>query len=421
MEATVNTRTMSIVTGLALALAAGLVSSAAGAWVQQSSPTTSALYGVAASDSATWVAVGDVGAIVRSTDGGVTWNPVSSPLADAIRAVTFRGTTGIMAGVGGRIARSTDAGLTWNVVARPTTKILWAAAAGDSGFIVTGEEGRILVSTDDGLTWSTHFAGTISSFFGVSVQGGVGVAAGGAGNVAFGASNGVGWGLTVLGAQNTFYYAVSMVTPRTGWIAGTDPSGAGQILRTDLSGVTWTLQPSPGTGILFGLSFSAPDTGTAVGELGAIVHTDDGGTHWLPQHSGTTATLNAVHFVTPGLGIAVGGGGVILRSSAQDLAAVDPGVSAGARLALHVLDSRGTGGAARFAADLPSAARVELRVLDVAGRSVATLAAGDLPAGTHEFAWDGRGVDGSAARAGVYFAQLRTADGEAHAKFLRLR
>ena len=51
-------------------------------WTLQPSPTALPLYGVSFSSPGTWVAVGDAGTILRSTDGGISWTRVE--LADPL-------------------------------------------------------------------------------------------------------------------------------------------------------------------------------------------------------------------------------------------------------------------------------------------------------------------------------------------------
>lgn len=66
-------------------------------------------------------------------------------------------------------------------------------------------------------------------------------------------------------------------------------------------------------------------------------------------------------------------------------------------------------GSTRFAFTIAEASgsEVEMSVFDVAGRRMATLARGRFDAGTHVVQWDGRGLDGSRARAGMYFVRGR--------------
>jgi hypothetical protein len=57
---------------------------------------------------------------------------------------------------------------------------------------------------------------------------------------------------------------------------------------------------------------------------------------------------------------------------------------------------------------LPSGGSARLRVYDVQGRQVTTLVNGPQSAGWHSVIWNGRGLDGARARAGVYFLRLES-------------
>jgi hypothetical protein len=70
---------------------------------------------------------------------------------------------------------------------------------------------------------------------------------------------------------------------------------------------------------------------------------------------------------------------------------------------------------------IPRTGQVSLVIFDVSGKRVRDLLEGTLPAGRHEFAWDGRGEDGSAAAAGVYFYRLRAAGESLTRKMVLLR
>lgn len=287
-------------------------------WSIQSSTTSLNLYGVAFVDANTWVAVGDAGKILRSSDGGITWSNISSPVGDALRSVSFHGNIGLAVGVAGRVIRTTDGGLNWTAETRPTTKILYSVSMSNVLAVITGEEGTILVSLDDGLTWTPNGAGTASILFGVSVNGATAVAVGGQGAVAFGGAGG--WGLTVPGDQLTFFYSTSFVTGSTGWAVGSTAAASGNVIIYSTNfGSVWTSQSSPTTEQLFGVSFKDLNTGTAVGGNGTIIHTSDGGLNWVNQPSGTTQILNAVSFADLQLGIVVGNGGMILRTTTNGI------------------------------------------------------------------------------------------------------
>lgn len=73
------------------------------------------------------VAVGDGGLIVRSTDGGLTFAPVTGPTTTDLRGVV--GTPAgrwTACGLGGVILHSVDDGATWKVQESPTTEDLYA-------------------------------------------------------------------------------------------------------------------------------------------------------------------------------------------------------------------------------------------------------------------------------------------------------
>lgn len=78
-------------------------------------------------------------------------------------------------------------------------------------------------------------------------------------------------------------------------------------------------------------------------------------------------------------------------------------------------------GATRFMFTTRGAGRVELAVFDLAGRAVARLVDGHLAAGSHAIAWSGPRSGGVTTSPGVYFARLRTAEGEALLRVLALQ
>jgi hypothetical protein len=68
---------------------------------------------------------------------------------------------------------------------------------------------------------------------------------------------------------------------------------------------------------------------------------------------------------------------------------------------------------------LPAAGRVRLEVVDVSGRRMGNFE-GEFPAGPQTWRWDGRGPDGDAAVAGLYFARLVTPWGTRTERLVRL-
>jgi photosystem II stability/assembly factor-like uncharacterized protein len=263
----------------------------------------------------TWIAVGASGTILRSSDGGIHWTSISSPIADALRGVALKGKLGLAVGISGRVLRTIDGGLNWMEEKRPTSKNLYSVSISNQMAVITGEEGTILVSLDNGLTWKLHTAGTASILFGVSVNGSTAVGVGGQGAIVMSTDGGAGWGLTIIGDQLTFFYSTSFVNGKTGWVVGSSASTGNIIGHSMDYGFVWNRQITPTTEQLFGVSFARLNSGVAVGGNGTIIHTSNGGTNWEVQSSGTSQILNAVSLADSLVGIVVGDGGTILRTT----------------------------------------------------------------------------------------------------------
>lgn len=79
-------------------------------------------------------------------------------------------------------------------------------------------------------------------------------------------------------------------------------------------------------------------------------------------------------------------------------------------------------GPARLVTGLPAAGRIRPAVFDVAGRRRAELLDEERPVGLSEVTWAGRDESGRRLPAGLYFARLFAASGEARvARVLLLR
>lgn len=225
-------------------------------------------------------AVGSFGGVSKTTDGGTTWTSQttgSSVWFSGVRFVTA--TTGLIVGRSGTIYKTTDGGATWSSQTSGTTEDLTAVTWLDaSTACVVGEAGTILKSTDGGTTWTAPVSGTSA------------------------------------GLSDVYFPNAS-----TGWAVKATSSTT--ILKSLDGGSTWTTQvvgaiaPFGGTPVLYGLSFVDANTGWGVGNSGVIVKTTDGGTSWAAQTSGTNLQLKGVHFTDANRGIAVGSQGTILRTT----------------------------------------------------------------------------------------------------------
>lgn len=104
-----------------------------------------------------------------------------------------------------------------------------------------------------------------------------------------------------------FYWAdVHYFNADTGIVAGGVPNGAGQILRTEDGGLSWSPMVTFPNEILLSLSFLNDSTGWASGSEGLIIHTENGGLDWLEQNSGTDISFRDISFIDEQTGWAAG-------------------------------------------------------------------------------------------------------------------
>ncbi len=117
-----------------------------------------------------WGALGNFEQIIKTTDGGATWqlqhkvNPDQSIFQSAELRLkdihSFSANSLISVGYWGRILKTTDGGANWVVKNASTTKHLHALSFFNSAKGVIGGDGIILLTTDGGDTWTQ-----ISSYY----------------------------------------------------------------------------------------------------------------------------------------------------------------------------------------------------------------------------------------------------------------
>ena len=126
-------------------------------WTQQNSGTTENLNDVYCISADTVVVVGNNGIILRTTNGGTNWLPVSNPATVNLHQVQFAGTqTGYAIGDNGTLLKTTDEGVTWQVINTNTTENLLALSVVDANTLfLGGTNGLIMKSIDGGNNWNT--------------------------------------------------------------------------------------------------------------------------------------------------------------------------------------------------------------------------------------------------------------------------
>jgi len=99
--------------------------------------------------------------ILRSTDQGETWETVNKG-DTSLFALDFRdATTGFAVGQNGKVLKTVDGGLTWNVMPTKTKENLLDVWSSGTQVVVTGIR-TLLRSKDDGLNWQAVTEGDVS-------------------------------------------------------------------------------------------------------------------------------------------------------------------------------------------------------------------------------------------------------------------
>ncbi len=193
-----------------------------------------------------FVAVGDVGTILTSTNG-TTWTARTSGTTKELFGITWGNNLFIAVGDSGTLLTSTN-GTSWTAVVTNLPYPLHAALWADNMYVVVGDNGTILTSPT-GVTWTTQVSGCFCDFLGIAY-----------------------------GGQPATFVVVGGFT--------------GPIMTTSPNGTTWTAITAPGTQVLNQVVWSGTSF-AAVGDSG-VIYTSPGGTAWTRQVSGDSAFLSDV-------------------------------------------------------------------------------------------------------------------------------
>jgi len=132
-------------------------------------PQGSALRSIVFPDANTGYAVGNDGAIIKTTDGGASWIPLSTGTYTYYYSVFFTSVTrGFAVGSGGTIISTIDGGEHWSTCVSGTTIVLFSVFFTNlnTGYAV-GASGTVLKTTNGGNDWIMQTSGTSNALFSV--------------------------------------------------------------------------------------------------------------------------------------------------------------------------------------------------------------------------------------------------------------
>jgi hypothetical protein len=236
----------------------------------------------AAYGNSTFVAVGEYGTILTSTDG-VTWTLQDPGIDTNIRGVAYLNDLFVAVGEFDTILTSTD-GITWT--SRSSAPLsaynadIYSVAHGNGTFVAVAKE-SVVVTSPDSIAWTfTELAGTFN-LYSVAHGNDIFVAVGGGGRVMT-TTDGTTWETKTSGTGANLWF----ITFGKGLFVGVGDTGT---ILTSTDGASWTARSSGITTPLWGISYGN-DTFVASGPYGVIL-TSTNGTSWQARDPGVTVNL----------------------------------------------------------------------------------------------------------------------------------
>jgi photosystem II stability/assembly factor-like uncharacterized protein len=246
-----------------------------------------------------YIAVGDRGHILISTDGGASWTQQSVPTRAMLTAVWFHDRqTGWAVGHDALVLKTTDGGSTWTpkyCAPDPEQPLfdVWFDSAGRRGLAV-GAYGFLLSTSDGGETWE---AGSLDATTWESPA----EDAGGEDDPASEAL-----------AGGVHLYKIAAAADGTLYIG----AEAGKFYRSGDGGESWYSMPTPYDGSFFGVLPAGGETVLAFGLRGNLFVSPDRGESWSQLETPEPVSLNDGILLDNGRVVLVGMAGTLLVGTA---------------------------------------------------------------------------------------------------------
>ncbi len=254
--------------------------------------------------------------VIKTTNGGATWQSVSQESYIAYSMCFINATTGVYGCADGRVYRTVDGGNTWNFAMCPSsldiTSIHFINATTGFGF---GSGSVYIKTTDAGQTWNEYSigVGSVNQYFDADMTANGNLHAVGTYGAMIRSTNS---GTSFVSQPFVTEHSITdieFLNQSTGYaVAG---FGEGDILKTTDAGETWVSQVNTYTLPLYGIAFTSPETGYLAGSIN-IKKTTNGGTNWIDVYtSNQNEIFGDIFFTNMNTGYAVGSYGKLLKTT----------------------------------------------------------------------------------------------------------
>lgn len=284
-----------------------------GGWVLQNTGSNTFISSISFPNELTGFASGWASTILKTTNGGINWAFLSSPVSEDYSSIYFVDfNTGWIVGTNGTIIKTTNSGLNWQTQASNTTTRLMLTNFVDAqtGYVV-GYYGAILKTTNGGTNWVSQNSGVSVHLLAVKfINTLTGYVTGDLSKILKTTDGGTTWISLVSGLSNNLG-KLAITNAYTAYVPATD----GTIFKTTNGGGYWVAQSSGNANYLVSANFPSSSTGYISGGNGTVIKTTNGGTNWVTQITPITYELHWIYFINNLTGWATGYGGTIIKTT----------------------------------------------------------------------------------------------------------
>lgn len=349
----------------------------------------------------TGFACGSGGVMIKTTNGGDTWNTINLGTSEYLTTLFFIDeNTGWVSGDNAFIRKTTNSGATWASLSIPTTQFTASIYFLDSqtGYI-TSHDGKILKTVNGGTNWSI-LANTgllygeiqfINSLTGWVLA---------PGYMAKTTNGGDTWERKIF--SGSLLQDMVFINAQTGWITDNN-----LVMKTIDGGETWAYNTIPMTtpmslrflnsNVLWCAGFS--------GNTGVICRSLDGGVHWTTQTTVPSNKFWGISFANANSGWASGNSQVSFTSNGNLVSVVPISSVAPGTYSLKQNYPNPFNPTTSIKFDLKKSGFVSLKVYSMAGAEVKSLVNENVNAGSYEVSMNAENLP-----SGTYFYTLETAD-----------
>lgn len=391
-------------------------------WSPLNSPVSANLNRMHFVDNQTgWVA-GDSGIIMKTTDGGGEWIvQTSDPDNHMVEIFMLDENYGWALGTklptpgnpeyGTNILKTSDGGHTWNRYLYPTEFFLAAFFIDSLTGWIGGIHGKLMKTTDGGSSWfPVTVDSTIFSDFTIRrikfLTPKYGYATGGhidiAGVIWRTEDGGEFWTVQGVGPEPIldlhFVDSLNVITVSGDW-----DFGSGTVITSD-AGMTWQYTYLGIFGEANAIAFRTPAAAwSPLGFTGTLMMTEDSGKTWTDFYSPDSTPMYDVTFTDSSTGYMVGDNGTILKyHPVTSVVQKDP-VRLPAEPLLYPNYPNPFNSTTTFEYQLSATALVSLQIFDLRGKTITSLINGFREAGVHKVEFQATDLS-----SGLYFYRLKT-------------